>query len=345
MPVRPTILPILVLLALRSGMARAEPQILADFFHGKAHLIDNDIMDDAHTVEIALAAGSSGLMNLRAILISRWVPYENRWNAVVQQAWAAMIRTAAIKDGFANVPPIYPGVPLGMTSDQRIPASQRIEDTVPFKTPAAYKIVEEARDCTARNPLIVIVGGRATCVADAYLIDPTIADKVIVAQYLDYVGDDGHLPGYNIQQDMWAANIVLKNFRVVAAYPENLYEYAPEVYLNPGSDADRDKMPGTYLEDLMCLKPHPLLRREHGDGDGHGIALLQVGVAVAHGLLLIYILVGPAGGDGDGNMPMRLGSHDHGIQGLMLQQFPKVVISRHRFAPPFRRGLKRGVLS
>jgi hypothetical protein len=188
-----------------------------------------------------------------------------------------MIRTAAIKDGFANVPPIYPGVPLGTTFDQRIPESQRIEDTAPFETPAGYKIVEQARNCTARNPLVVIVGGRATCVADAYLIDPAIAGKVIVAQYLDYVGGDGHLPGYNIQQDVWAANIVLKNFRVLAAYSANLYAYAPEVYLDPGSDKDRSKMPGTYLKDLMCLKPHPLLRKEHADGDGHGIALLQAG--------------------------------------------------------------------
>jgi len=58
-----------------------------------------------HTVEIAPAAGSSGLMNLQAIAISRWVTYENRWNAVVPQAWGAVIRTAATRDGFARVPP------------------------------------------------------------------------------------------------------------------------------------------------------------------------------------------------------------------------------------------------
>ncbi len=278
--IRPVILSFLMVLALPSGAASDEPQILTDFLHAKAHIVDNDIMDDTQTLEIALAAGSSGLMDLRAILISRWVPYENRWNAVVQQAWAAMIRTAAIKDGFANVPPNYPGVPLGTTFDQRIPASRRIEDTAPFKSPAAYKIVEEARNCTARNPLIVIVGGRATCIADAYLIDPAIADKVIVAQYLDYVGGDGRLRGYNIQEDVWAANIVLKNFRVVAAYSANLYEYAPEVHLDAGSEVDRGKMPGAYLKDLMCLKAHPLLRREHADGDGHGIALLQAGAGL-----------------------------------------------------------------
>ena len=47
-----------------------------------------------------------------------------------------MLRTAAIKDGFAHVPPIYPGVLLGVTFDQRIPATRRIEDTEPFRTPA-----------------------------------------------------------------------------------------------------------------------------------------------------------------------------------------------------------------
>ena len=255
----------------------AEPPIFTDFFNGKAHIIDNDIMDDAQTVEIALAAGSSGLMNVKAILISRWVPFEDKWNAVVQQAWGAMIRTAAIKDGFANVPPIYPGPPLGTTFDQRIPASGRIEDTVPFKTPAGFKIVEEALKCTPRNPLIVIMGGRATCVADAYLIDPSIAGNVIVAEYLDYVRGDGSLPGYNIHEDMWAANIVLKNFRVIGAYSNSIYDYAPQVSLDAGSDADRGKMPGKYLKEVMCLKSHPLLTKEHADGDGHAVALLQAG--------------------------------------------------------------------
>ncbi len=267
----------LATLLLLVGTTFARPQIFTDFFNGRAHIIDNDIMDDAQTIEIALAGGSSGLLNLKAVTISRWVPYEDRWNAVVQQAWGGMIRTAAIKDGFANVPPIYPGVPLGTKFDQRIPSSRRIRDTVPFKTPAGFKIVEEALKCTARNPLVVIVGGRATCVADAYLINPKIADRVVVAEYLDHLGGDGHLPGYNIVEDMWAANIVLKNFRVIGAYSKPLYGYAPEVYLDPGSDADRGKMPGKYLEDLMCLKPHPLLRKEHADGDGHAVALLQAG--------------------------------------------------------------------
>lgn len=272
-----SIVPILSLLILFLNTTFAQPQIFADFYNGKAHIIDNDILDDAHTVEIALAGGSSGLLNLRAIVISRWVTFENRWNAVVQQAWGGMIRTAAIKDGFANVPPIYPGAPGGVTFDQRIPSSRKIEDTVPFKTPAGYKIVQEALKCTVREPLVVIVGGRATCVADAYLIDPAIADRVIVAEYLDWLGSDGHLPGYNIIEDMWAANIVLKNFRVIGAYSNPLWKYAPAVHLDPGSDADRSKMPGTYLEDLMCLKRHPLLKDHHADGDGHAIALLQAG--------------------------------------------------------------------
>jgi hypothetical protein len=73
---------------------------------------------------------------------------------------------------------------------------------------------------------------------------------------------------------------VLKNFRVIGAYSKPLYGFAPEVHLDPGSDADRSKMPGTYLEDLMCLKGHPLLRDEHADGDGHAIALLQGGFAL-----------------------------------------------------------------
>lgn len=266
------------------GAAAGEPQIFTDFYNGRAHIVDNDILDDAHTVVVALAGGSSGLLNLKAVTISRWVRYEDRWNVVVQQGWGAMIRTAAIKDGFANVPGLYPGAPLGVSFDDRVPDSGRIEDTAAFNTPAGRKIVEEAVKCTPREPLVVIVGGRATCVADAYLINPGIAKSVIVAEYLDHLGGDGRLPGYNVHQDMWAANIVLKNFRVIGAYSKPIYGYAPEVYLDAASDADREKMPGKYMEDLMCLKSHPLLKKEHADGDGHAIALLQAG----HGLIKEY---------------------------------------------------------
>lgn len=273
-----TAISMLTLLTLLSASALAQPPIFTDVFDAKAHIIDNDILDDTHTVEPALAAGSSGLMNLKAILLSRPVTFEEKWNAVVQQGWAAMLRTAAIKDGFAHVPPIYPGVPLGATFDQRIPATRRIEDTEPFNTPAGHKIVEEARTCTPRNPLVVIVGGRATCVADAYLIDPSIADNVIVAEYLDYVrADNGALPGYNVHEDMWAANIVLQNFRVLGAFSARIYDYAPIVHLDAASDADREKMPGTHLKEVMCLKSHPLIKDKHADGDGHAIALLQAG--------------------------------------------------------------------
>ncbi len=81
-----TIVAVLASLVLFPGTTFGEPQIFSDFFNGRAHIIDNDILDDAHTIEIALAAGSSGLMNLKAVTISRWVPFEDRWNAVVQQA-------------------------------------------------------------------------------------------------------------------------------------------------------------------------------------------------------------------------------------------------------------------
>ena len=68
----------LTLLTLICAPVLAQPQIFTDFFHAKAHIIDNDILDDAHTVEPALAADSSGLMNLKAILLSRPVPLDEK---------------------------------------------------------------------------------------------------------------------------------------------------------------------------------------------------------------------------------------------------------------------------
>jgi hypothetical protein len=62
------------------------------------------------------------------------------------------------------------------------------------------------------------MGGQATAVADAYLLDPTIADKVIVAWQAGWLRPDGRVAAdgsYNMSIDPWASYIVMDRLRTV----------------------------------------------------------------------------------------------------------------------------------
>ena len=70
--------------------------------------------------------------------------------------------------GLRNVPMRVAG-PLGYLVE---PDSGKIEDT---------EALDSARKATAEKPLVVVMGGPLTVVADAYLLDSSIVDKMIVA--------------------------------------------------------------------------------------------------------------------------------------------------------------------
>jgi hypothetical protein len=61
------------------------------------------------------------------------------------------------------------------------PASGKVEDTQPLDSPGRRQIVREAKAATAEKPLVVCVGGPLTAVADPYLLDNSIADRLVVA--------------------------------------------------------------------------------------------------------------------------------------------------------------------
>jgi hypothetical protein len=92
------------------------------------------------------------------------------------------------------------------------PASGRIEDTRPIGAPGSLLIVREARKATSQHPLVVAAGGPINAAADAFLLDPSIADKVVVA----CVGNgQANYDGYASWCDPWAGWIVFQKLRVV----------------------------------------------------------------------------------------------------------------------------------
>lgn len=94
------------------------------------------------------------------------------------------------------------------------PGSGKIEDTVKENSVGAQLIIAEAKKCTPEKPLLVLTGGQATTVANAYLLDPSIADKIIILHTAGYY-DGGH-DSYNTM-DHWSAYICIKRMKYVCA--------------------------------------------------------------------------------------------------------------------------------
>ncbi len=130
--------------------------------------------------------------------------------------WQELAESARAS-GFDNVPE-----PLASQSGNlRKPESGNIDDTRPNESAGAAFIVEESKrifDETSR-PVVIAVGGRFTDVADAYLIDPSISERVIVvASAGSNFGEDkttAQLGRPNGEMDAWASTIVIQKFTYI----------------------------------------------------------------------------------------------------------------------------------
>ena len=170
-------------------------------------IYDNDWWFDVFDNNYLWARASLGRVDLRANIVSRdmweWdAGYKYPMQRCLDDAGKAL--TLARSSGLKNIPDIIRG------SDEvlRPPASGRIEDTVPKSSPGALKIIEEARKATPEKPLILICGGPLTTAANALLMAPDIAGRMIVFDILV-----SHY-GYN-GKDGWAAYVVAKKTRYV----------------------------------------------------------------------------------------------------------------------------------
>lgn len=160
---------------------------------------DNDEVVDVYTDDYVMALASAGEIDLRGMITLSSDPKKREDRAMgVRFARAA---------GFRNIPdPIWS--PKGLAR----PPSDRVEDTRPLGSEAARLIVSEANRAQAEKPVVIIVGGPLTAVADAYLLDPSIAKKIVVA-WLG--GTTTDMADYNGWADSWAAYIVLQRLRLV----------------------------------------------------------------------------------------------------------------------------------
>jgi len=127
-------------------------------------------------------------------------------------AWDELV-TAAQASGMRGIPD-----PVGSVGAPLVrPASGDIDQTPANASDGARLIVDvSARLATPIRPVVVVAGGRLTDVADAYLLDHGVADRVVVTAALGSASPSGGVMGApNGELDPWADWIVTQRFRYV----------------------------------------------------------------------------------------------------------------------------------
>jgi hypothetical protein len=219
-------------------------------------ILTNDGPSDNWHGEYAALFAHAGGPPLAGIVVSTggmWSDLEANlggWQDLVARARAS---------GLTNVPePITSlGEPL-----QR-PSNGDVDATIPNDSEGARFIVEtSARLSRPGLPVVVTTGGRLTDVADAYLIDPAVTERVVVVSSLGTGLSGGeelaHLGVPNGELDAWAGAIVVQRFRYVqvSAYYDQRGDFPSERLTelpdNAFCDRIRSKQPGIFDNSLAA---------------------------------------------------------------------------------------------
>jgi hypothetical protein len=170
----------------------------------------NDGTDDNWQGEYAVLLANSGGPPLAGIIVNTSPNAQDI--AANVGGWRKLV-AAARASGLRGVPD--PTASIGPALMR--PASGAIDDTTPNRSEGARLIVEtSARLSLPYRPLVIVTGGRLTDVADAYLVDPTITERVVVVSSLGTTTAAGAvMAAPNGEMDPWADVIVTSRFRFV----------------------------------------------------------------------------------------------------------------------------------
>ena len=168
-------------------------------------IYDNDWWFDTPDKNYLWAKAALGQATLRGNIVTRdmW-DWRKGYLYKLQQGMDDAAKSIGIarRSGLTGIPDAVPGCDRAF--DQ--PANRRIEDTRVVPSKGSELIVVEARKATPDKPLVVFVGGPLNTVANAYLMDPSIADRMVV-----FMTD---LRGYN-GKDPWANYIVATRCKLI----------------------------------------------------------------------------------------------------------------------------------
>lgn len=198
--------------------------------------------------ELTVLFASTGRLTVAGVIVNSTRNYWPDLNANVT-GWNNLMM-AARSSGLKNLPPITAsaGNPLAR------PPDDQIESTPPNHSEGAQLIVDLSSKLSRPfRPLVVVSGTSITDLADAYLIDPTVAQRVVVVAALgSYKAPNGELGTPNGNVDSWASWIVSQRYPFIQV----------ATYYDQSTDVTTDKvrsLPTNQLGNFMAKKQPRIL--------------------------------------------------------------------------------------
>lgn len=241
------------MLAVMVSGCRKTGSVEIPFDHSNPVVADNDSSEDTYTDELLMALHTSGRIHLRGMITTYSGWSEPGFPADFLAAHGTSARQELIakahRSGMANVPaPV-----AGSMRELKRPPSGRIEDTEAHGNGGTDLIIAEAGRATAEKPLVVVAGGPATTLAEAFLLEPDITNRVLLAW------NGGNNWNGEGEPFRWATEIVLRHFRCV------LFDRVTETAAPVVEKSDLHQLPDTELRQFMIDKelPHVSLPGRH----------------------------------------------------------------------------------
>ncbi len=210
----------------------------------------NDYPSDNWCGELALLAASAELINLVGIVVNTseyWPDLD-----LNRESWQSLLE-AARASGLQNVPDMVVGPSPRLSS----PGDEEVGSTQPNDSMGARFIVDAANYFgTPDVPLVVVNGGTLTDVADAYLLDPTIAERIVVVAAMGWESDEGGavLGGPNGELDTWAGQIVAQRMSFIQV--SGFYSHSEDVPDTRASELP-DNAFGVWMADKIDQISNP----------------------------------------------------------------------------------------
>jgi hypothetical protein len=205
-------------------------------------ILENDGWSDNWVGEFAALFANDRGPPLAGI-IGRASTYWPDVNANVD-GWTRFVK-AARASGLTNLPDVTASVGAELTR----PPDGEIDSTVPNRSGGAQRIIDLSLElATPQRPVVVLACAPLTDVADAYLMDPAVVDRVVVVAPLGAAQPTkAFMTGPNGDLDPWADWIVAHRFRYVqvSAY----YDQTGDV-----TTAQLDALAASQLKDWIAAK-------------------------------------------------------------------------------------------
>jgi len=170
----------------------------------------NDGAYDNWQGEYAMLLANAGGPPLAGIVVGESEPWPDLAENLA--GWEAMV-AAARESGLGEVPD-----PVASSSPPLVrPSDGDIDSTTPNHSEGASFIIEVSKQVSRPGrPLVAVTGAPLTDLADAYLMDPTVPERVVVVSSLGSATlEGGEMGSPNGELDPWAGSIVAQKFRYV----------------------------------------------------------------------------------------------------------------------------------